>query len=161
MRTHSRRATDDILFLMQSAHGQLITNQLRRGELGSRNPIRHLRWLLELRKYLIFTILCQLTYANFSLSSPWNLFDVSTFFSAAAAVDNFFLEFLLSCRTAEIIKITPRLKQSGESKSLLNSFHGAPREQKKICRSLPIEFKLINSVRTAARVRLIWCASRC
>lgn len=48
--------------------------------------------------------------------------------------------FFLLLRTAEIIKISARLKQSGESKSLLNSFHGQV--------DLQIEF-LINLARTA------------
>lgn len=45
----------------------------------------------ELRKYLIFTILCQLTYANSFLSCLGNLFDFSPafFFAAPKPIRNY------------------------------------------------------------------------
>lgn len=98
------------------ADGQLIMNHWRDVQKGGCAG-----WprpgLPESSKYLIFTILCQLTYANFSLSPLGDRSDGN--FLLPASFCREFCSFF--CFSREIIKIFARLKQSGESKSLLNS----------------------------------------
>lgn len=109
--------TDDISFLSRSQtidDGQLIMNHLY--------WCRLVEWSLqlpELSKHLIFTILCQLTYANFTLSS--------------LRISLMWFSLPLKFIFLELQKLSRFLwvKQSGESKSLTKLIHIYPRGEER------------------------------